>query len=161
MIAPRPRRFSRPFRRIVGRVFHCHLCPDVFGAGGGVFKLYWLILFAFCNRCWEQRRAQCEALMKGACAPFPAARPSSLSASASRESCVAARSSFPSSDAAGAGAPGAPATAVCTVETEEDGRHIAEVPEVPGALAYGDTAEEAATRALAIAKEVRADGGAR
>ena len=34
---------------------------------------------------------------------------------------------------------------------EEDGRWIAEVPKIPGAMAYGHTSEEAVRRAYAIA----------
>lgn len=37
------------------------------------------------------------------------------------------------------------------VETEADGRFLAEYPKVPGAMAYGKTAQEAARRARAIA----------
>jgi predicted RNase H-like HicB family nuclease len=46
-----------------------------------------------------------------------------------------------------------------TIETEreDDGRWIAEVPELPGALAYGTTEEEAAARAEAIAFRIIAD----
>ncbi len=40
------------------------------------------------------------------------------------------------------------------VEREEDGRIIAEVPAVPGAMAYGTTEAEAAAKATAIAEEV-------
>jgi predicted RNase H-like HicB family nuclease len=36
-------------------------------------------------------------------------------------------------------------------EREEDGRWLAEVPELPGALAYGATAEGARARAEALA----------
>ncbi len=36
-------------------------------------------------------------------------------------------------------------------EREEDGRRLAEVPELPGALAYGATAEEAIARAEVLA----------
>jgi len=36
-------------------------------------------------------------------------------------------------------------------EREEDGRWIAEIPEVPGALAYGATVGEARAKAYAIA----------
>src|SRR5215212_3361352 len=46
-----------------------------------------------------------------------------------------------------------------TVETdrEDDGRFIAEVPDLPGVLAYGATREEAAARAQALALRVLAD----
>lgn len=43
------------------------------------------------------------------------------------------------------------------VDREEDGRWIAEVPEIPGALAYGDTKDEAEARAEAIALRTLAD----
>jgi predicted RNase H-like HicB family nuclease len=42
-------------------------------------------------------------------------------------------------------------------EREEDGRWIAEVPELPGVLAYGTTADEAMARAEALALRVLAD----
>ena len=46
-----------------------------------------------------------------------------------------------------------------TIETEQedDGRWIAEVPELPGVLAYGATATEAAAKAEALALRVLAD----
>ena len=46
-----------------------------------------------------------------------------------------------------------------TIETEQetDGRWIGEVPELPGALAYGATEEEAAARAEALALRILAD----
>ena len=46
-----------------------------------------------------------------------------------------------------------------TVETdrEDDGRFIAEVPDLPGVLAYGATQEEAVARAQALALRVLAD----
>ena len=37
------------------------------------------------------------------------------------------------------------------IEREADGRWIAEIPEVPGALAYGGSVEEAKARAYALA----------
>jgi len=37
------------------------------------------------------------------------------------------------------------------IERETDGRWIAEIPEVPGALAYGATVEEAKAKAYALA----------
>jgi predicted RNase H-like HicB family nuclease len=43
------------------------------------------------------------------------------------------------------------------VEQEEDGRWLAEVPELPGVLAYGGTRAEAIDRAEAIALRVLAD----
>lgn len=42
-------------------------------------------------------------------------------------------------------------------EREEDGRLLAEVPELPGVLAYGDTAEEAMAKAQALALRVLAE----
>jgi predicted RNase H-like HicB family nuclease len=42
-------------------------------------------------------------------------------------------------------------------EKEEDGRWIAEVPELPGVLAYGATADEAMAKAEALALRVLAD----
>jgi predicted RNase H-like HicB family nuclease len=42
-------------------------------------------------------------------------------------------------------------------EREEDGRWIAEVPELPGVLAYGKTANEAMAKAQALALRVLAD----
>jgi predicted RNase H-like HicB family nuclease len=37
------------------------------------------------------------------------------------------------------------------IEREDDGRWIAEIPSVPGAMAYGVTQEEAKARAYALA----------
>ena len=42
-------------------------------------------------------------------------------------------------------------------EREEDGRWIAEVPQLPGVLAYGTTADEAMTKAEALALRVPAE----
>ena len=42
-------------------------------------------------------------------------------------------------------------------EQETDGRWIAEVPELPGVMAYGASREEAARRALALALRCVAD----
>ena len=42
-------------------------------------------------------------------------------------------------------------------EQEEDGRWIAEVPEIPGVLAYGETPLQAGTRARALALRVLAE----
>jgi len=42
-------------------------------------------------------------------------------------------------------------------EKEEDGRWIAEVPELPGVLAYGATADEAVAKAQALALRVLAE----
>ncbi|MGQ0456128.1 MAG: type II toxin-antitoxin system HicB family antitoxin [Hyphomicrobium sp.] len=46
-----------------------------------------------------------------------------------------------------------------TLETEQDadGRWIAEVPELPGVLAYGDTRDAAMAKAEALALRVLAD----
>ncbi len=46
-----------------------------------------------------------------------------------------------------------------TIETEQetDGRWIAEVPDLPGVLAYGDTRDEAVANAEALALRVMAD----
>ena len=48
---------------------------------------------------------------------------------------------------------------VLTIETEleTDGRWIAEVPELPGVLAYGTSENEAAAKAEALALRVLAD----
>jgi predicted RNase H-like HicB family nuclease len=43
------------------------------------------------------------------------------------------------------------------VEREDDGRWIAGVPEIPGALVYGSTREEALTRVEALVLQVLAD----
>lgn len=42
-------------------------------------------------------------------------------------------------------------------EQEEDGRWLAEVPELPGVLAYGTTAQEAMTKAQALALRALAE----
>jgi predicted RNase H-like HicB family nuclease len=42
-------------------------------------------------------------------------------------------------------------------EQEDDGRWLAEVPELPGVLAYGSNAEEAMTKAEALAFRVLAE----
>ena len=42
-------------------------------------------------------------------------------------------------------------------EREEDGRWLAEVPELPGVLAYGNTAEEAMAKAQVLALRVLAE----
>jgi predicted RNase H-like HicB family nuclease len=46
---------------------------------------------------------------------------------------------------------------VVETEVETDGRWIAEIPQVPGALAYGKTQEEAINKAYAIALRSVAD----
>jgi len=43
------------------------------------------------------------------------------------------------------------------VEQEEDGRWIAEIPEIPGALAYGVTPLQAGAKAKALALRVLAE----
>jgi predicted RNase H-like HicB family nuclease len=43
------------------------------------------------------------------------------------------------------------------VEREDDGRWLAEVPALPGVLAYGDTRERAIEAAKALALRVAAD----
>lgn len=42
-------------------------------------------------------------------------------------------------------------------DREDDGRWIAEVPELPGAMAYGATSEEAEDRAVALALRMIAE----
>lgn len=44
----------------------------------------------------------------------------------------------------------------CTIEyeRENDGRWLAEMPELPGVLAYGTTAQEATSRAETLAEHV-------
>jgi predicted RNase H-like HicB family nuclease len=43
------------------------------------------------------------------------------------------------------------------IEREEDGRWIAEVPDLPGVMAYGRTQEEAISKVKALALRVLAD----
>ena len=43
------------------------------------------------------------------------------------------------------------------IEQEDDGRWIAEVVDLPGAMAYGQTREQAVSRAEALALRVMAD----
>ena len=43
------------------------------------------------------------------------------------------------------------------IEKEEDGRWIAEIPELPGVMAYGKTSAEAAGKAQALALRVLAE----
>jgi predicted RNase H-like HicB family nuclease len=43
------------------------------------------------------------------------------------------------------------------IEQEADGRWIAEVPDIPGALVYGNTPQEATARVQALALRVLAD----
>ncbi|PIX95844.1 MAG: HicB family protein [Hydrogenophilales bacterium CG_4_10_14_3_um_filter_63_21] len=42
-------------------------------------------------------------------------------------------------------------------ELEEDGRWLAEVPELPGVMAYGASADEAMSRAEVLAERVSAE----
>ena len=43
------------------------------------------------------------------------------------------------------------------IEREEDGRWIAEIPELPGVMVYGDTRNQAISKAKALALRVMAD----
>ena len=43
------------------------------------------------------------------------------------------------------------------LEREEDGRWIAEVPDLPGAMVYGQTREEAVAKVEALALRILAD----
>jgi predicted RNase H-like HicB family nuclease len=43
------------------------------------------------------------------------------------------------------------------VDREDDGRWIAEVPDLPGVMAYGDSRNEAISKAEALALRVLAD----
>lgn len=43
------------------------------------------------------------------------------------------------------------------IEREEDGRWIAEIPELPGVMVYGDTRKQAIAKAEALALRVMAD----
>ena len=43
------------------------------------------------------------------------------------------------------------------IEREEDGRWIAEIPDLPGVMSYGETREEAVAKAKALALRVLAD----
>jgi len=47
---------------------------------------------------------------------------------------------------------------VVEFEQEEDGRWIAEIPEIPGVLAYGVTPLQAGEKAKALAKAVKHTG---
>lgn len=46
---------------------------------------------------------------------------------------------------------------IIEVEHEDDGRWIAEVPDLPGVLAYGQTRQEAIDRAQSLSLRVLAD----
>jgi predicted RNase H-like HicB family nuclease len=48
-------------------------------------------------------------------------------------------------------------TLLVELEQEADGRWLAEVPELPGVLAYGTTADQARARVQALALRVVAD----
>ncbi len=48
-------------------------------------------------------------------------------------------------------------TLTVDIEQETDGRWIAEIPELPGVLAYGRTAQDARAKAQALALRVIAD----
>ena len=43
------------------------------------------------------------------------------------------------------------------IEREEDGRWIAEIPELPGVMVYGNTRKQAISKAEALALRVMAD----
>ena len=43
------------------------------------------------------------------------------------------------------------------LEQEEDGRWIAEIPELPGVMVYGETSDEARSKVQALALRVVAD----
>ena len=46
---------------------------------------------------------------------------------------------------------------IIEIEQEEDGRWIAEVPDLPGAMVYGETREEAVSKVEALALRAIAD----
>jgi len=46
---------------------------------------------------------------------------------------------------------------IVEIELEEDGRWIAEVPDLPGVMTYGQSREEAISKAKALALRVLAD----
>jgi predicted RNase H-like HicB family nuclease len=46
---------------------------------------------------------------------------------------------------------------IVETEREDDGRWIAEIPDLPGAMTYGKTREEAISKAKALALRVMAD----
>ena len=48
-------------------------------------------------------------------------------------------------------------TLLVQVEQEEDGRWIAEIPELPGVMVYGETLDEAKAKVQALALRVVAD----
>lgn len=47
---------------------------------------------------------------------------------------------------------------VIEIEQEEDGRWLAEIPSIPGALCYGESVEQAAQRAQALALAILVEG---
>lgn len=49
------------------------------------------------------------------------------------------------------------ATMNIEIEREEDGRWIAEVPDIPGVMAYGQSKQEAVSKVKALALRVLAD----
>jgi predicted RNase H-like HicB family nuclease len=51
----------------------------------------------------------------------------------------------------------APVTLSVELEQESDGRWIADIPDLPGVMAYGGTREEASARVKALALRVIAD----
>ncbi|MEK7793312.1 MAG: type II toxin-antitoxin system HicB family antitoxin [Candidatus Hydrogenedentota bacterium] len=46
---------------------------------------------------------------------------------------------------------------IMDIERETDGRWIAEIPDLPGVMAYGESREEAISKAKALALRVLAD----
>jgi predicted RNase H-like HicB family nuclease len=60
-------------------------------------------------------------------------------------------------DEAGRSACDFPMTFTVESEREEDGRWIAEIPDLPGVLAYGNSADEARAKVQALALRVLAD----
>jgi len=46
---------------------------------------------------------------------------------------------------------------IVEIDREDDGRWIAEIPDLPGVLQYGETRDEAITKAKALALRVFAD----
>lgn len=59
---------------------------------------------------------------------------------------------------AGAAAHGKAVTPLIEYDREVDGRWIAEIPAIPGCLAYGSTQEEARDAVLALAREIEREG---
>lgn len=48
-------------------------------------------------------------------------------------------------------------TLLVEIEQEEDGRWIADIPELPGVMVYGETSDEALAKVQALALRVLAD----